>query len=46
MENGQIQAFFAFFFGNVLKSLQQAYSSKKPDIYDQGDNDLVHPFCF
>jgi hypothetical protein len=33
-------------FGGVLKSLKQAYSPKKPDIYCQGYNDFVHLFCF
>ncbi|MDR3116010.1 MAG: hypothetical protein LBU25_10890 [Treponema sp.] len=32
--------------GNVLESLDQAYSSKKPDIYYQGDTYLVHLCCF
>jgi hypothetical protein len=32
--------------GNILESLDQAYSSKKPDIYYQGDTYLVHLCCF
>ncbi|MDR1411023.1 MAG: ATP-binding cassette domain-containing protein [Spirochaetaceae bacterium] len=31
---------------SVLKLLEQTYSPKKPDIYCQSDNDLVHLFCF
>jgi hypothetical protein len=32
--------------GSVLKSLHQAYSSKKPDVYRKSDNNLVHLFRF
>jgi hypothetical protein len=31
--------------GNVLKLLDQTHSPKEPDIYCQGNNDLVHLGC-
>ncbi|MDR2658976.1 MAG: hypothetical protein LBC27_03170 [Spirochaetaceae bacterium] len=32
--------------GGVLELLEQAYSSKKPDVYSKGDNYFTRLFCF
>jgi hypothetical protein len=32
--------------GNALELLYQTYAPKKPDIYNKGDSNLAHLFCF